>query len=51
MNLKKALDVVNLYSRMILKNRAQSLEDMDESEIEELQDAVDKTEEFLNEFK
>lgn len=51
MNLKKALDIVNWYSRMILKNRAQSLEDMEESAIEELQDAVDKTEEFLNEFK
>lgn len=51
MKLKKALEIVNYNAYITLKGDIVSLECMDESEIEELQEAKDVVSEFLNQFK
>jgi len=49
--LKKALETINYNAYFILKGGLMSLEHMDESEKEELQEAHDIVEEFLYQFK
>lgn len=51
MKLKKALEIINWYSQMILRDKSQTLSDMDETDKDELEAAVEKVREFLEEFK
>lgn len=54
MKLIKAIEIINYYSVMILQNspdRPVSLSEMDESEAEELDEAVEKVREFIKEMR
>lgn len=54
MKLVKAMEIINYYSIMILQDRPDrpvSLSDMEESEAEELEEAVDKVREFIKEMR
>lgn len=41
MKLSEAINIIMFYSKMILQDKSQSLEMMDEKEIEDLEDAVE----------
>jgi hypothetical protein len=49
--IKKALDIIIWYSQMILRDKAQMLSDLEESDKDELDSAINKVREFLEEFK
>lgn len=54
MKLIKAIDIVKYYSKLILSdnpNRWIMIQDMHESEKDELEDAVEKIEEFIKDIK
>lgn len=51
MKLKKALDIITWYSQMILRDKVQTFSDLDEDDKDELDSAIDKVREFLEEFK
>ena len=51
MKLKKALEIINWYSQMILIDKAQTLDNMDGTEIEYLEESVERIREFLEDIK
>jgi hypothetical protein len=54
LKLMKAIEIVNYYSVMILQDRPDrpvSLSDMEENEVEDLEEAVEKVREFIKEMR